>query len=303
MARILAAVAGTLLLCSACRESVDTRLDIDYPYTVFGILNPKSDTHAVRVFEIQDNIALVRPEPLDATVATTQLDIGSRVAWTDSVVQLYDGDYRHVFWSTFEANAGETYRLEVTRSDGETTQAVTTVPPPVALETLEADTLRPGQAIMPVLIRGNPPAMPRIDVEYILVGFNPGGSDPIFKPLTFNYIGRTIASPDGFVLNIDLRADYLDIYRFFDADNEVTTDIIDLREMTVTVHVGDHQWVSPVDVFDPDYLVEPGAFSNVENGFGFFGSGYTESITFRPPIGLIRRAGFYVIGEDGGSSG
>ena len=66
------------------------------------------------------------------------------------------------------------------------------------------------------------------------------------------------------------------------------------------VHVGDENWISPIGVFDPDFLVEPGTFSNVDNGFGYFGSGYVETIALRPPVALIRRAGFYVLGEDGG---
>ena len=299
--RHAASALAVLLLLAACRETINTRLDIDQPYSLFGMMNPKSDTHAVRLFEIKSNIALVRPDPLDAAVSTTNLDTGVRTIWEDSVVTLEDGDYRHVFWAAFEASGGETYRLEVARSDGATSAAVTTVPHPVVLEPLEPDTLKPAQALMPLLIRGSPPALPRIDVEYILVGFGEGGSDPIFKSLLFNYVGEPDPVPEGFLLEVDLIRDYNEIYRAFNEDNSVTTDIIDLRQINVTVHVGDQNWVSPIGVFDPDYLVEPGSFSNVENGFGYFGSGFTEFVTFRPPLTLIRRAGFYVLGESGAS--
>lgn len=299
MRKNLVLAAAVLLLFSACSETVETRLEIEYPFSVFGIINPKADTHAVRVFEIKNNISLIRPEPIDAVVQTIHTQTGNRQVWRDSVIQLDDGDYRHVYWSTFEAKEGETYHLVVERSDGAKTEAVTTVPPLTELIVLEPDTLRPGEAFMPLLIRGAPPTLPRIDVEYILVGLDINGSNPIFKSIVFNYAGYATPDPEGFLLNIDLRKDYLDIYKLFDADNNVTPDIIDLREMNVTVHVGDANWVSPVEVFDENFLVEPGTFSNVKNGFGYFGSGYTEVASFRPPLALIRRAGFYVPGDTG----
>ena len=286
------------LLFSACSESVETRLELEYPFSVFGIINPKADTHAVRIFEIKQNIALVHPDPIDANVTTTRMHDGQTFTWRDSVIQLGDGDYRHVYWSEFNAAGAETYHLKVTRSDGAQTEAVTTIPPPVTLKVLEPDTLIPGQALMPLLIEGAPPTLPRIDVEYVLVGLDASGTNPIFRPVMLNYQGLATPDPDGFLLNIDLQEDYRSIFKLFDADDDVSTTIIELREMNVTVHIGDSEWISPVGFFDEDFLVEPGSFSNVTNGFGYFGSGYTESISFRPPLALLRRTGFYIPGGE-----
>ncbi|MCY4225046.1 MAG: hypothetical protein OXF06_09440 [Bacteroidetes bacterium] len=285
---------GLIVTVAACSETVDTRIPLDNPYSLYGIINPKADTHAVRVFEITNNITVIRPDPLDATVMTTQLSNAKTLTWRDSVIQLENGNYRHVFWSVFQASVAETYHLTVKRSDGAQSEAMTTVPPPIALDVLEPDTLRLRQAIMPLKVMGTPPALPRIDVEYTLVGYDEAGANPVFKSVTFNYAGLEIPDTDGSLLNIDLREDYLKIYDVFDEDSQVSPNIIDLREILVTVHVGDHQWVSPVGFFDENFLVEPGSFSNVENGFGFFGSGYSESISFRPPRILIQRAGFQV---------
>ena len=284
------------LFTLGCEESVDVQLEINRPFTVFGIINPKADTHGVRVFEIQSEIRLIRPEPIDATVTTTLMQTGTVQAWQDSVIQLADGDYRHVYWAAFPATAGETYRLDITRSDGETSTAVTTIPPPVTLEVLEPEINRVREAKMPVLIRGNPPAMPRIDVEYVVVGTREDGSEPIFKPVTFNYIGRPTRQADGWLLEIDLIEDFRVIFQIFDEDEEVTSGVIDLREIEVRFHIGDENWVSPVGVFDGEFLVEPGIFSNVENGFGYFGAGYVETIQFRPPFILLERAGFFTGG-------
>ncbi|MCY4233125.1 MAG: hypothetical protein OXE59_05220 [Bacteroidetes bacterium] len=283
-----------VLLMAACSETVDTRLQIDFPYSIYGIMNPKSDTHAVRVFEITQNIAVIDSDPIDATVMTTQLSNGEIRTWRDTVIQLDNDVYRHVYWSVFDASMGETYHLNVTRSDGVQSEAMTTIPPPIIVEVLEPDTFLVRQAIMPLKITGTPPNLPRIDVEYILVGFDENGANPVFKPVTINYAGLQTPESDGFLLNIDLAKDYLEIYQLFDEDNDVTPNIIDLREIFVTIHVGDSQWVSPIGLFNNDFLVEPGSFSNVENGFGFFGSGYSETISFRPPLVLIQRAGFQI---------
>lgn len=288
---------GAVML-TGCTEAVDTRLRLDRPYSIYGLINPKADTHGVRVFEIQSNIMLVQAEPIDASVTSTLIQTGAQQIWQDSVIQLDDGDYRHVYWAAFRPQGGETYRLEIARSDGEKSSATTTVPGPIELEVLEADTLRPREALMPIFVRGDPPTLPRIDVEYVVVGFAEGGSDPIFKSVLFNYVGRPQQQSGGFLIEIDLIDDFLAIYNEFDQDNNVTTEIIDLREIKLRIHVGDSGWTSPIGVFDEEFLVEPGSFSNVENGFGYFGSAYVDSITFRPPVALIRRAGFYVIGEN-----
>ncbi|MDE2646756.1 MAG: hypothetical protein OXI05_13100, partial [Bacteroidota bacterium] len=116
MYKHLAFVGIIFLLLSACSETVETRLQLEYPFSVFGIINPKADTHAVRIFEIKQNIALVRPDPIDAHVTTTQIQSGEVYTWRDSVVQLEDGDYRHVYWSEFNASMGETYHLKIRRS-------------------------------------------------------------------------------------------------------------------------------------------------------------------------------------------
>ena len=296
-------IAATVLALAAtlqagCSESVDTRLRLDRPFSVYGIINPQADTHGVRVFEIRSNIMLVRPDPIDASVTTKLLQTGQEHVWQDSVITLSDGDYRHVYWAAFRATGGQTYRLEVARSDGKTSTATTTIPGPIELEVLEPDTLRPGQALMPIFVHGEPPTMPRIDVEYVVVGFAAGGSDPIFKSVLFNYAGRPRQQQEGFLLEIDLIKDFLSISDEFDQDKSVTSEIIDLREIKLRVHVGDANWVSPIGAFDAEYLVEPGSFSNVENGFGYFGSAYVDSIAFRPPVALIRRAGFYVLSKN-----
>ena len=289
---VLPLILSAALFWASCSESVDTRLRIDQPYSIYGIINPEADTHGVRVFEIQTHIQLVSPDPIDASVTTTLLRTGETLSWQDSVIQLDDGDYRHVFWAAFRPEPYETYHLDVVRSDGATSSAITTIPGPVTLELLEPDTTIRNEAIMPILVRGSPPALPRVDVEYIVAGFPEGGGDPIFKPTTFAYWDSVVEDENGKIIEVDLIRDFIAIFREFERDDAVTTDVIELRDIHLRVHVADGNWISPIGVFDPEFLVEPGAFSNVENGFGFFGSVFVDSLTFRPPLVLLQRAGF-----------
>jgi len=45
-----------------------------------------------------------------------------------------------------------------------------------------------------------------------------------------------------------------------------------LSGMGMTVVMLAEDWAPPGGVFDPEILVQPGVFSNVENGYGFIGS-------------------------------
>ncbi len=282
-----------VLVLAGCAESVDPRLPIDQPFTLWGMINPKTDTQAVRVFEIEGTIRLVRPDPLDAVVSSMNLDTGELRVWQDSVVQLPDGDYRHVYWSAFRPQVGHTYRLEVRRSDGATSSAEATVPPPVSLEVLEPDVQRVLEARLPVLIRGDPPSLPRIDVQYNTFSLAFVGGPFNENPVVLSYEGRPTRQADGWLLEIDLLEDFPQIFLDFD-QKQLPTALIFLRDIDLRVHVGNETWVSPIGRFDPDFLVEPGVFSNVQNGFGFFGAGYVESTNWPPPAVLLERAGFFV---------
>ena len=61
--------------------------------------------------------------------------------------------------------------------------------------------------------------------------------------------------------------------------------------------VASEDWVPPDGMFNPDFLVEPGTFTNVTDGFGFVGSGYETTTLWVPPDGVLRAGGFDVRGD------
>ena len=60
------------------------------------------------------------------------------------------------------------------------------------------------------------------------------------------------------------------------------THLIGLGRVEFRFLVADDSWNPPGGDFDFEVLSQPGAFSNVENGFGFFGAGYTASTEWFP---------------------
>ena len=125
---LLAFCALVLLVSTGCEESVDAVLESEQPFTLYGFLNPRADTQAVRVFPIEPVLAPTRPEGLDAEVQSTNLVTGETVEWTNSVVHYADSTFGHVSYALFRPEYGHTYRFEIARSDGATTMVEVPVP-------------------------------------------------------------------------------------------------------------------------------------------------------------------------------
>lgn len=281
-----------LLFASACDDSVDPFIGTELPYTIWGTLNPRVDTQAVRVFLIDDILKLTSPDPLDALVTIINTDNNQEHILADSVVLLDNGDARHIFWAEMEVDHFESYRIEVERSDGQVSKSADIqVPGPVELIEVPANTNAISELTQTVIIDGNPPSLPRIDVQYDAFTVNSLRIRQQDLPVTISYSGAERLRLDTLVIDLDLRADYREIQEAFDEQN--LSGLICLDRVRVEVHVGNEGWLSPTGVFDPDFLVEPGTLTNIENGFGLFSAGFVEEIVLNPPDLLLVRAGFF----------
>ena len=279
-------------LLVGCEEEIAPFSSIDFPFSIWGVINPQADTQAVRIFPIDPTLDLVPSETIDATTSVIDVDNDVRHVLVDSVTQLPSGDFRHTFWAQFEVVHGNRYRVEVERSDGLITRSdEVRVPEPISLSAPEPTDAQISDILLPVIIDGNPPSLPRIDVTYNSFSANNLGTRQQDNPITLNYANTPVIINDTLTLNIDMQEDFTTIRSIFnsrDLDGQICIDNI-----TIDVHVGNEEWRSPTGVFDPNVLVEPGTLSNVENGFGFFGAGFIESITVIPPATMQVRAGFF----------
>ncbi|MEM1093077.1 MAG: hypothetical protein AAGJ10_00620 [Bacteroidota bacterium] len=285
-----------LMLWSAllgCDTSVDPIEGTERPFTMWGLVNPEVDTQAVRLFSIENQLQLIGDVDLDATFTSRNQTTGEVRVWKDSLVTLADGDRRHVFWSAFPVHHGETFTFEAQRSDSATsTTAPVTVPPPVTVRVAEPNRGQVRPILLPVRVDGEPPTMPRIDVEYQVESVAGAGTTTTRAlNVIVPYEGRAQPVNGGWEINVDLTADVEAVREAYDAFDERFALLV-LNAIEARIHVGDAAWVSPIGRFDAEVLVEPGLFSNVENGFGFVGAAYVDTVRWVPPLELLQRAGY-----------
>lgn len=291
---LLCTLMGTAML-TGCEESVDPILETDVPFTLFGYLDPKSDVQSIRVFPIESQFDTRVERPIDAVFTSTDLTGGGSVTWTaENVFFPENGTFGHVFSAPFTAEYGHTYELEVRRSDGLASSVVVTVPPAVSSVVAQP----PDQVFNPQLAR---PGVVQ-DVRFVspfntfldatLTYFTrvkrtgPGGASFFTRDtLAIAYEERMAQAGNGWNFSVALSED-----RFTLAEMLVNRQAIDdeddciiVERMQATIFVTNDEWVPPNGRFDINEIIQPGTFSNVENGFGFVGAGYTESYRWRTP--------------------
>lgn len=259
-----AGVVLLVLVFGACDNTVDPFIETDRYYTIFGYLDTGSDRQYVRVVPFRQQIDAEDGEPLDAVVTATDLDSGMKYVWRDSVITFRDGSIGHVFVSDFRPIPGRTYRFEVERADGVVTWAQTLVPEAENAEVIPPAQFGTGPITQVVNWEGIDVAPFRVEVWYRFSEFP--HSTP-FKEFAVTYRGDEIGRklPDGWQVPVNLSEDAEEIKPF-------VRDGSPLLGIGMRLTMSDDFWRPPGGVFDEEVLVQPGTFSNVQHGFGFFGS-------------------------------
>lgn len=273
------ALAALLVTLSGCDEIVDPPNEIEAYYTLWGAFDPEATTQAIRVVPISDTISTGSPTPIDATVYSVDLTSGAETMWRDSLIEFSNGSYGHVFLSDFQPAYGSRHRLFVERSDGVTTEATLRVPPrvePILQEPIDL----PGDVGYPVLWPGAP-QLNNISVSYFL---EDGGCNTLTLETEFQ--GEADPFEFGWTTTQRLEEDAGPILQELDARPHA------VLRITLRAEVAGSDWRPPGGTFDPEVIIEPGTFSNVERGFGFVGAAYTVSVHWSPTGFELTRAGF-----------
>lgn len=285
-------------LVAGCEAGVDPVVGEERPFTLWGIINSGADTQWVRVFPINDSTGFKDDVDLDAAVASTDLTTGDRRMWRYRKTIEDDGDVRHVFWSPFRAAHGHQYRLEVERADGAVSSATVSVPQAVEVE-LDVKTTA---ASMPVFIRGDSLNLIGVGMRYEATNLPPIKSLPegrppapiVFFPVEVSYEGRGQRIPGGWRYSIDMERDVAEVRDAYEVNCLVTEKFPDIALRRVEFHfiAASMAWDPPGGAFDPEVLISPNAFSNVENGYGFMGAGEVVRVRWTPVPSLRRFLGF-----------
>lgn len=287
-------VCGLALLTSACEETVDPFVDSDRYYTIYGFLDSGVATQQVRVVPLRRSLIPDANRTIDARVTTTALENGSTVEWQDSLITFDDGSVGHVFMGDFRAVPGWTYTFQVERSDGATARAQTTLPEAVKAHIADPRISTGGSNASQMIswegLAYNPY---RVEVWYRLLDPQPGRP---FIDAVVTYgetrIGRNTG--ESWDVVVQLSSDKATVAEILEVGEDTG---LTLMGVGMRLTMADDTWRPPGGVFDPEILVQPGTFSNVENGFGFFGSvnQYTVEWTLSPDI--TERIGYGFPGE------
>jgi len=262
-----------LLLLSACEESVSPILESDRRFTLYGTLDMARDTQFVRVTPIRPLIDTGPPDALDITFTSRDLDLNEVRTWRDSIIVFSDGSFGHVFYSPLRINPGHRYRIEVREAGSDVvTFAETNVPErpyPLVLPEEVSFSVSGGVFTLigtqRVLWQDLPRRPYRVELWYRFLPNPRLAFDDILLPYEPSYASSGEETSEWRV-DLNLARDRRTL------DSLVNVRGVPLAGLGLQVILLDEAFEPPGGVFDPEVLAEPGAFTNVENGFGFIGS-------------------------------
>ena len=275
-----------LLATAACDDTaIDPFVNEDRFFTIYGFIDVLDPQHSVRVIPITrspEKIENPATASIDAEVFSINLNTGARHKWNHALERLSDDLYAHTFNATFSIQPRHSYRLEVHRSDGARTWAETTVPlfADPALFDLAPYAVNPesSEITQEVVIRGVPSPGDLV-VNYRFTAQTPdlmfGEDHDIVRSsveVSYGRIGERTDDGWRFTLNLstDQTAVREHIATFLRGGQSIGD--VTLNSMGIRMKVLDDNWVLPAGEVDLDALAQPGAFSNVQNGYGFWGS-------------------------------
>lgn len=260
------AIAFAMLGLAGCDESVNPFIESDRIYSVYGTLDMSADTQWVRVVPIDTSLFVETQPTIDARVFVTDLRSGRQQEWTDSLFTFRDGSMGHVFFTPLRVQPDHTYRLEVTRSDGQTATAETTVPatPTASIGEPQRLVLSNGgiDISIPVTWTGFDRAPASVQTWYRFSG----SARSHFTDIRLDYPTADFDAEPGWTIFVRMSQDRQTIRE------KITPESFLFLGMGMRIVLYDDKFVPPGGVFDPEILSQPGTFSNVEKGFGFIGS-------------------------------
>lgn len=267
-------------LFSACDDAfVDPFQNEDRFFTIYGYIDAADFAHEIRVIPVTRHQAIIRrPDEiqaaLDAEVTISDLTTGEVIEWVYELEKLEDGTFAHIFRTEFLVLPGRSYRLDVTRSDGVRAWAITQVPhiPDSTLYDLG-----------PVLF-----SLDSLDVTQDI--FIPGDLNPWSFEAVYNWradllnqrvfvpYGRKGASSGitGWTTTMSLSDDQsvvLQNIRREEAAGRIADDTpLVLTGAGLRMTMLDKNWILPQGDLQVDEFTLPTTTTNINNGYGFFGS-------------------------------
>lgn len=275
--RRMLVVALLATMAFGCDASLEPFAETERAFTLLGYLDSDADTQFVRVVPLRRVVDRRQPVPIDATVRSLDLTTGEEVVWQDSLLRFADSTYGHIFWASFRPQPTHRYRLEVRRSDGAVSQAETTLPP--IPDTSAVYTLDNRSTFFQPLVWPGVHTVIDVDVRY-RVNAKPGGIYPPPDPppstatevrIRYEQDDRGSRQGDAWWTEFNLVEDLPLVREALRAEGR-SSDLILLYSLSMRIAIPGEGWAPPDGIWDRDVLVQPGTFSNVDGGLGFWGA-------------------------------
>jgi len=267
---LLVAMMAAAMLWTGCEDTVNPFVEEDRYFTLFGYLDTATDEQYLRVIPLRTDFAALEAGEIDATVTTTEVETGRSIVWRDSLITFDDGSTGHIFVSNFRPIPGWTYNLTVAREDGKRAEATTTIP---VVDGVELDEPTISVAAVFQKIRWDNVDFPpfRVEVWYRFLNASPGQPflDAVIPYGNVGDLYGQLVQGDKWEVLVRLTADKEEVTKELGVSDDAQPFLMSVgMRLTMT----SDSWRPPDGVFDREVLVQPGTFSNVDGGFGFFGS-------------------------------
>ncbi len=268
---------------SGCETPVDVFVESDAHYSMFGVLDVSADTQWVRVEALQDSLR-TGSTVLDARFKMTQLSTGRQVVWRDSLFQYLNGFQAHNMWTDEPIQPLESYRLEVTRSDGAVSARTVTLPEDFEDPLLNAFPF----SLINLPVSGNVCArtfdmvvdveqLAALQISYVVPTVR--GTD---RRYDVSYIPRAEPIEGG----TEVRVTWVrDLQELAALDRDIgVAELLLLKRVDLLVAAAGPGW--PDNALPDETVALPGAVTEIENGFGFVGGVVSKHIEI--PLGDFR---------------
>lgn len=264
-------VACSLLLAGCDEAFIDPFKNDGKYYTVYGYLDESRNfqagaRQAIRIIPVTRRAGQITNEnapeaDFDGRVFLTDVDLEQTREIPRTLRELEPGVWGHIFETALFVQPNHVYRLEIVRSDGITTSAETQVPATSSMRIeQEPPTVNTDSTVITQDIRiAGAGALWEVDVIYYS---DSGGSCFNASENRVSYGRAGALQGDDWALQLNLSEDL---------------GALGLRNTTICsmglrARILDDQWVFPDTTLTPEAFTLPQSLTNVENGYGFFGS-------------------------------
>lgn len=267
---LLLAFLGTGVLVVGCDSSVQAfDPSTERHYSVFGVINPAQDTQWVRVEPLPEPTSEGAPRELDATVTLENLETGQKRTLRDSLVEIFRNEFQHNFWTTTSIAPSTSYRLVVSNTDGDTTQATTTTPsaPPtinVLGDILLPCTQPPESNVVDLSIKTDEVAALQMRYFQTFMG--------ISQTFDFDSYDDVTKTEDGYMAQINYRDDLI-------TTNRTRERVCIVDSARVIAFAGGPDWPewARFNTATISQVARPDSFTNVQGGLGMFKGVYSDT--------------------------